>query len=73
VDKTLIRLLADPITSKAIVEVILELLIFLQKEKKEMPMEVLKAATACAMSDLGDLHGILPAASLLVSSLLEKS
>lgn len=64
VHDTLIRLLSDSATSKAIVEVLLELLIFLDKEKKAMPGDVLEAATACAMSGLGDLHGSMPACSL---------
>jgi FKBP12-rapamycin complex-associated protein len=64
VHATLILILLDPATSKAISEVLLELLIFLEKEKKAMPSEILAAATSCAMSDLGDLHGNMPAASL---------
>jgi hypothetical protein len=39
-------------------------LAFLDKEKKQMPAEILRAATACAMADLGDLNGAMPAVNL---------
>lgn len=66
VDDALIRVLSSPGTSKEVVQTMLELLAYLDKQQVTMPSKIMEAAMASVMNDFGDLNKPLPAVNLYV-------
>lgn len=64
VDDALIRVLSSPGTSKEVVQTVLELLAFMDKQQLTMPAKVMEAAMTSVMNDFGDLNKPLPAVNL---------
>lgn len=64
-DASLVRLLSDSLVSREILGVLLDLVAFFDKEKRELPAPVSDAAKKCALTKFrGELHQGLPATVL---------